>query len=284
MQRDDSRDLSEVTFIPFDTETTGLVPIAGRLVELGAVCFHLHGHVSATFEQLIDPEEPIPDDARRIHGITDAMVCGCPTIAYVLPQFVTLMGSPDRILVAHNARFDLGFLTIAMARLGLPCPPHRIFDTLALARTLLPGLPGYSLGDVARALGIAKTSPHRALGDALLVKEIFRSLLRRNPWVKTVADLARVTAPLTFHDAQVQPIDLPLQLTPLALALTSRCALMLLYETGNNRSIRRAVTPSILFAWQGATYLAGYCHRDAREKVFRLDRIRACWLPAEELS
>lgn len=282
MQRDDSRDLSELTFIAFDTETTGLVPITGRLVELAAVCFQLHGQVSATFEQLIDPEEPIPDDARHIHGITDAMVRGYPRINDVLPRFVALMGSPDRILVAHNARFDVEFLAIAMARLGLACPPHRIFDTLALARALLPGLPAYTLGDVARALGVAKGSPHRALGDAMLVKEIFLSLLRRTSWMKTFADLAHVRPALTFHDAQVRPIDLPPGLPHLALALTTRRALMLVYETGNNRPFRRAVTPSALFTWQGTAYMVAYCHRDAREKVFRLDRIRECWLATEE--
>ncbi|MBI3328114.1 MAG: 3'-5' exonuclease [Nitrospinae bacterium] len=108
---------------------------------------------------------------------------GQPTINQVLAQFVGFLGDPDSILVAHNARFDLNFLAIAMARLGLVCPPHHIFDTLALARALLPGLPTYSLADMGRTLGVAKGAPHRALGDALLVKDVFLTLLRRSSQV-----------------------------------------------------------------------------------------------------
>ena len=278
MHRDDARELAEVTFIAFDTETTGLVPIAGRLVELGAVCFRLDSQALATFEQLIDPEERIPDDARRIHGITDAMVRGQPTITQVLPQFMDFLGCPDSVLVAHNARFDLNFLAIAMARLALAFPPHDIFDTLSLARALLPGLPGYTLADLGRALGIAEGAPHRALGDALLVKEVFRTLLGRGARLTTVTDLARVAPPLMFHDLRVATISPPSSLSPLAMALAKRCDVMVVYETGTNRAKARKVAPHALFAWQGTAYMSAYCHRDAREKLFRLDRIRECWL------
>ncbi len=281
MLRDDARELAELTFIAFDTETTGLVPIAGRLVELGAVCFRLDGQVLATFEQLIDPEETIPDDARRIHGITDAMAHGQPTIARVLPQFMSFMGGPESIMVAHNARFDLNFLAIAMARLGLACPPHHIFDTLSLARVQLPGLPGYTLADMGRTLRVAKEAPHRALGDALLVKEVFRTLLQRSSQVITVADLARVAPPLMFQDARIGAINSPSRLSPLATALANRCDVMMIYETGANPAKARKVAPHTLFAWQGTVYMSAYCHRDARGKIFRLDRIRECWLAME---
>jgi DNA polymerase III subunit epsilon len=71
--RRDQRRLPEVTFVAFDTETTGLQPIVHRLVEVGAVRFRLDGCELATFQQLIDPHIPIPRDVQQVHGITDRM-------------------------------------------------------------------------------------------------------------------------------------------------------------------------------------------------------------------
>jgi DNA polymerase-3 subunit epsilon len=71
---------TDITFVAFDTETTGLHPMAHRLVEVGAMRFRLDGHETATFQQLIDLEIPIPPDVQQVHGITDQMVRGKPTI------------------------------------------------------------------------------------------------------------------------------------------------------------------------------------------------------------
>ena len=78
--------LTNITFLAFDTETTGLQPIVQRLVEVGAVRFRLDGNDTATFQQLIDPNIPIPPEVQRVHGITDAMVRGKPAIEHVLPR------------------------------------------------------------------------------------------------------------------------------------------------------------------------------------------------------
>ena len=66
--------LTDITFLAFDTETTGLQPIVHRLVEVGAVRFRLDGHETATFQQLIDPHLPISPEVQHVHGITDRMV------------------------------------------------------------------------------------------------------------------------------------------------------------------------------------------------------------------
>jgi DNA polymerase III epsilon subunit family exonuclease len=131
--------LTDITFIAFDTETTGLFPIMHRLVEIGAVRFRLDGCELATFQTLIDPQLPIPSDVQQVHGITDAMVRGQPTVEQIMPHFIEFLGAPDTILLAHNAPFDLGFLTMALIRLGIAYPPHDVCDTLDIARRLYPG-------------------------------------------------------------------------------------------------------------------------------------------------
>ena len=85
--------------------------------------FRLDGQELATFQSLINPEIPIPQDALRVHRITDARVQGQPTIEQIMPHFIEFLGESDTILLAYNASFDLGFLAVALTRLGVACPP-----------------------------------------------------------------------------------------------------------------------------------------------------------------
>jgi DNA polymerase III subunit epsilon len=98
------------------TESTDLIPIMHRLVGVVAVRVQSDGKELATFQQLIDPRRPIPDDARRAHGITDTMVWRQPIIDHVLPRFLDFLSNPDAILLAHHAGFDLGLLAMALTR------------------------------------------------------------------------------------------------------------------------------------------------------------------------
>lgn len=274
----DTRRLTDVTFVAFDTETTGLRPMVHKLVEVGAVRFRGDGDELETFQQLIDPQDVIPEDVRGIHGITPAMVCGQPTVEHVLPQFVKFLGDPDTILLAHNAPFDLGFLAMGLIRAAIGYPLHHIFDTLPLARRLGPSLSSYSLEHVAVALNIAKGAPHRALGDARLVKDVFLTLLRGLPRLRTVADLARFAPPLTFANAPVIPIAPPAGFKPLAMALAEGSQVMIVYEGSRPNATPRTITPRAVWEAHGIAYVTAYCHIDRMEKTFRLDRIRACWL------
>jgi DNA polymerase III epsilon subunit-like protein len=135
------RPLTEVEFVAFDLETTGLFPVVNRIVEFGAVRFTLDGRELAAWEQLVDPECVISPEVTDIHGITDAMVRGQPTVAQALPGFLDFLGGTEAILPAHNAMFDLGFLNFAAAKTGLALPANLVIDTLDLARTCVRGAP-----------------------------------------------------------------------------------------------------------------------------------------------
>ena len=95
------RPLSEVEFVAFDLETTGLFPVVNRIVEFGAVRFRLDGREIGTWEQLVDPECLIPPGVTEIHGITDVMVRGQPTLAQALPGFLDFLG---RAMLQSNGR------------------------------------------------------------------------------------------------------------------------------------------------------------------------------------
>jgi len=270
--------LTDLTFLALDTETTGLFAVMHRLVEIGAIRFRLDGRELATFQQLIDPHRPIPPNVQQVHGITDAMVRGQPSVEQVIPYFIEFLGAPDTILLAHNALFDLGFLAMTLTRLGIVYPPHSVFDTLDLARRLYPTWPSHRLAHVAICLNVAAGAAHRALSDAYLVKDIFLEMLRRTPTLKTIADLGHLSPPLTFADAPVCATKAPAGFEALTTAMSEQCAITIVYEHGWQRPTPRMITPRLVLEVHGVAYVIAHRHLSDTERTFGLDRIRECWL------
>ncbi|GMA33969.1 exonuclease domain-containing protein [Demequina litorisediminis] len=126
--------LSATTFVVVDLETTGGSPATCGITEIGAVKTR-GGEVIGEFQTLVDPGAPIPPMIVALTGITDAMVMAAPRIEQVLPSFVEFLG--DAVLVAHNARFDVGFLKAAFRAHGYRWPGPEVVDTLTLARRVV---------------------------------------------------------------------------------------------------------------------------------------------------
>jgi DNA polymerase III epsilon subunit-like protein len=188
------------------------------------------------------------------------------------------VGESDTILFAHNALFDIGFLAIALIRLGIVCPPHYVFDTLNMACRLYPTWPSYSLEHVASRLKVANRAEHRALSDARLVKDIFLAMLKDIPTVKTIADVMHVSQPRTFTDAPVFAIEPPPGFEALSAAIAERCTITIIYEYRSQCPKPRKITPRLVLEVHGVASVIARCHRSDAERTFRLDRIRECWL------
>ena len=140
-------------FVAFDLETTGLSARQDVITEIGAVIMR-DGEVLDRFQTFVDPGRPLEKKIVDLTGITDEMLRGAPKIGEILPKFLEFCG--DRPLCAHNADFDVGFITAACERLNIPFAPTYV-DTLILAQNLLPKLGKYKLNIVADALnGTAK--------------------------------------------------------------------------------------------------------------------------------
>lgn len=185
----------------FDTETTGLDPARGdRVIEVAALELINDLPTGRTFHTLIDPCRDIPEDASRIHGITDADVAGKPRFEDTADALLAFLG--DDPLVAHNAPFDFGFLDAELARIGRPrLDPARMIDTLALAKTRFPGLPN-SLDALCRRYGIdlsARTT-HNALLDCKLLAEVYVQLTGgRQRGLSLVAEAEEAAMPLVAY-------------------------------------------------------------------------------------
>ena len=156
-------------YVVFDIETTGLSPTKDMITEIGAIKIE-NGIIIDEYNQLINPERPIPKKIVELTGITDDMVKDMPTIERVLPDFKTFI--EDSVLVAHNASFDTGFLREQFFRNG-EILNNPILDTLQLTRALFPSLKSHKLNTVAKHLNVDLINHHRAVDDARATAEIF---------------------------------------------------------------------------------------------------------------
>jgi len=164
--------------IVFDTETTGLEPLKGdRLVEIGAVELFNHLPTGRDYHVYINPERSMPEEAFRVHGLSDEFLSDKPLFSAVVDEFLEFIEGAT--LIAHNANFDIGFLNAEFARLGKPpIPPERVIDTLALARRKHPKAAN-TLDALCSRYGIDTSSRtvHGGLIDSVLLADVYLELI-----------------------------------------------------------------------------------------------------------
>ncbi|MGB4948142.1 MAG: exonuclease domain-containing protein [Candidatus Competibacter denitrificans] len=191
----DERLLSELAYTVFDTETTGLDPAAGdEIISIGAVRIVNNRLLRfETYEQLIDPGRPIVAMSQTIHGISNEMLRGQPTVGKVLAQFHEYC--QDTVLVGHNAAFDMRFLQMKEAQTGVRFT-QPVLDTLLLSGVLHPNQSSHALEAIAERLGVTVVARHTALGDALVTGEVFLRMipLLAAHGIRTFGDAREATA------------------------------------------------------------------------------------------
>lgn len=168
--------LRRLTCVAFDTETTGLDPAAGdEIVQIGAVRI-VNGKLirEEMIDQLIDPQRPIPEASSAIHGITEQMAVGQPTIDQVLPHFRHFV--EGAVLVAHNAAFDMRCLQLKEPRTGVKFD-NPVLDTLLLSSIIHPHQESHSLDEIAARLNLTNLGRHTALGDAIVTAEVLLKMI-----------------------------------------------------------------------------------------------------------
>ncbi|MEW2913442.1 3'-5' exonuclease [Leisingera sp. JC11] len=171
------RKLSSLSYVVFDTETTGLLPHKDEIVQIGALRV-VRGRIieSEAFETLVNPGRPIPAASTKVHGITDTMVRGRPGIANAARDFHRF--ASDAVIVAHNAPFDMAFLHRHAKRTGVTWD-QPVLDTVLLSAVLFGASQSHTLDALCDRLDV--TIPpalrHTAMGDARATAEVFCRML-----------------------------------------------------------------------------------------------------------
>ncbi len=187
--------LSETEFVVFDLETTGLSPVSDRICEIGAVRIRAL-ELADTFQTLVAPKTAVPQAVRRLTGLSDDALRSAPGVRTAIRQFSAFAGRS--VLIAHNARFDVGFVNRELERMTGKRLAATVIDTVPLARNLLQRrVRRTSLASLAYFFGVSARPCHRALPDAQATAEVFLRLveLAAERGASTLSELEELAAP-----------------------------------------------------------------------------------------
>lgn len=224
------------TYAIVDLETTGGRAARDRITEI-AIILHDGEKELDRFESLINPGRAIPYNITQITGINDKMVADAPMFHEVAKRVVEI--TEGAIFVAHNVRFDYGFLKEEFGRLGYTYT-RRNLCTVRLSRKAFPGLRSYSLGNLIKHFGIKVKDRHRAMADTQATVELFERILHQDESEEQILDMVNLG---------VRQAKLPANITLEKLhALPDTCGVYYFYNeyskiiyVGKSKNIRKRV-------------------------------------------
>ena len=161
---------ADFSFAILDLETTGTSPNRDRITEIGLLEVEA-GTVKASWSQLLNPETAIPEPVQAITGINSTLVANKPVFAEIADDLFSML--EGRVFVAHNARFDFGFLKNSFKRCGYQFTPQ-ILCTVKLSRLLNPQFPSHKLDYLIEHYALYCRQRHRAMDDAILLWDLIK--------------------------------------------------------------------------------------------------------------
>ena len=244
-----------------DVETTGTNAVYDRITEVGLVEVE-RGRFVGEWSALVNPGVRIPSVIQAMTGITDDMVALAPAFEEIAPQLLARL--EGKLLVAHNARFDYGFLRNEFRRAGLRYT-SRVLCTVKLSRKLNPQEARHGLDALIARHGIACDARHRALGDARVLWELVRHWRR-------ATDPARIA---TVVDSLVKAPAVPAGLPDGALEDIPEAPGVYLFY-GENEAVLY-IGKSINLRARVMAHFAGD-HRDAKDMKIAHQVKRVDWI------
>lgn len=266
-----NRNIEEVEFTIFDTETTGLEPKSGdRIIEIAAVRLK-GGKKLAEFESLVNPHRAVSPAAFAVNRISPEMLDSAEEIGLVLPRFLDFIRGS--CLCSYNAAFDIGFLDNELELIKQkPLDGIVVVDILKMAKRLMPGLQRYALWFVAQKLGVNFSQEHRAMADVEMAIEVFYKLkeLLKNKEItdfKNFSNLFSISSKL-LEDLTNQKISEIQQAIDLGVKLRIRYL-----SSVTAQPSQREIAPREIKRENNQYYLVAYCFLRNEERSFRLDGI-----------
>ena len=260
--------LDQIPFTFIDCETTGLSPRYGDKICEIALLKVRGGKVQESYQTLVNPGRPISPGAMAVNGITDAMVKDAPSFSEIAEKLIRIIG--DSVIVAHNAKFDLGFLSTQFQNARIPLFDNMVIDTLLLARRHY-NFPSNSLGNICTFLNFSVKDEHRAMGDVVLTRMVFEKFLTdfKEKGLVTLEEL------LFLQGGSISiPVNEEISLPPLLEeALKRKGKVKINYLSANERESIRVIEPLEVTNLGDYLYLLAFCYLRQEKRTFRLDRV-----------
>ncbi|WP_236408016.1 3'-5' exonuclease [Microaerobacter geothermalis] len=183
--------LNKMTFVVFDTETTGFHPHAGdEVIEMGAVKI-INGEIryDQTFHSYVNPRKEIPEAVTAITGINVDKVRHAPILLEAVKEFLIFIRNVP--LVGHCIHFDIQFLNFKLRKTCRRKISNPVIDTLSLASMVHPTMGNYTLDELLDFYHIPNKNRHTALADAIMTAQLFIKLIQKlqQNRIKTLRDL-----------------------------------------------------------------------------------------------
>jgi len=265
------KNIDEIEFTIFDTETTGLEPESGdRIVEIAGIRFK-GKEMIATFQTLVNPHRLISSAAFAVNKITPDMLQGAPETREAIPKFLRFIH--DSCLCSYNATFDLEFLKNELKLIGKELVHNNaVVDILKMAKRIVPGLERYSLWFVAERLGIKTEQKHRAFSDVGLTLDVFNKL-KEMLRAKGILDFTNFLSLFGLNSRFLDDINNQ-KIAKIQQALNLGVKLKIRYLSGSDASVtEREVIPKEIRQDKFKSYLVGFCCLRNEERTFRIDGI-----------
>lgn len=258
---------TQLTWVTFDTETSGANPIGSEIVELGATKWQ-SGKIIDRFETLLRPREPMSDFIIGIHGISNEEALKAPLRETQLPQFREFIDGS--LLLAHHAPFDMGFLIYDFEQLGLSLSDFPVFCTSLLARKLISGTPNHKLQTLVKVFGFPANRAHRALDDAESAWLVFLECMKKLEPDVSLEKIQEIQGKKMFwKDFSISNLEMK-GLSQIIEAIKKKSAIEMKYDGAD---YYRSVRPNGIVRNPDGDYLSAYCEIDHKVKRFMLAKI-----------
>lgn len=260
----------ELTFVSFDTETSGKYPLAAEVCELAAVKWKA-GEIIDTFQTLIKPSTRMGAEVIAIHGITNEMVEAAPQMHEKVDEFHRFI--QGTIPIAHHAPFDLGFMAIEFEKAGLPLPSDPALCSSLLSRHLFPESRDHRLQTLVEFFKLPKGTAHRALDDARAALEVGLRCLEKLGDVPLAKAVEAQKHLITWPRFSMKALEADANTRVLLASIRNQGIVSMAYSAGSTPGRKRRVHPHGIVRSLDGDFLVAYDENDQRSKRYFLEKI-----------
>jgi DNA polymerase III subunit epsilon len=261
----------ELTYVGFDTETSGKYPLSAEICEIAAVKWK-NGQVIDTFHTLIKPSQPMGAEVIAIHGITNDMVENAPRIEEKISDFHKFI--QGTIPVAHHAPFDLGFIAIEFEKAGLTLPENPVLCSSLLSRKLFPESSNHRLQTLIKFFDLPQGAAHRALDDAKACLEVGLRCLEKSGDAPLEKTLQEQGGAITWQRFSMRALnDENPNAARLIDAVKNQKIVAITYSGGSSPGESRRVHPMGVVRSLDGDFLVAYDEKDQKSKRYFVEKI-----------